>query len=270
VDLTGVSLIDPLQAEKLDEYSEAYYQMRKHKGVDLGMAKATLGDVLHFGAMMVHKGEGDAMVAGADNSTGNVLRAAFTIIGTAPQVRYASSCFVMEFEDQKWGHQGLMIFADCATIPDPNPEQLAEITLASAVSCRDFLCCEPVIAMLSFSTKGSAKHPMVDKVVEALAIVKEKNPHLEVDGEMQADAALVQEVGEKKAPGSKVSGRVNTLIFPDLGVGNIGYKMVQRFAGAQAYGPFLQGFAKPVSDLSRGCTIEEIINTSAATLSQGE
>jgi phosphate acetyltransferase len=176
----------------------------------------------------------------------------------------------MALEDAGFGAKGEMIFSDCATIPDPDAEQLAEIAIAAADSCRRFLNVEPVVAMLSFSTRGSAEHPNVDKVREALDIVREKAPELDVDGEMQADAALVESVGQKKAPGSKVAGRANTLVFPDLQSGNIGYKLVQRLAGAEAYGPFLQGFAKPVSDLSRGCSVDDIITTAAVTMCQAD
>ncbi|WP_028974091.1 phosphate acetyltransferase [Spirochaeta cellobiosiphila] len=269
-DLTGITIIDPTTSERLEGYAQEYYELRKHKGISIEDAKAKIIDPLHFGAMMVRKGDATAMVAGAENATGKVLVAAFTIIKTAPGVKSASSCFVMDMPDKKWGKDGLMIFSDCATIPDPTAEQLAEIAAAAAKSCKDFLQTEPKVAMLSFSTKGSAKHEHAQKVIDALAIVKEKHPELNVDGEMQADAAIIPSVAEKKAPGSPVAGQANTLVFPDLQSGNIGYKLVQRFAGADAYGPFLQGFAKPVSDLSRGCSVEEIINTSAATLAQAE
>lgn len=269
VDLSGVNIIDPSSSEDWEDYVSTYVELRKHKGMTPEQAAEELADPLKFGAMMVRKGVADAMVAGADNATANVLRAAIMIVGTAEGTKYASSCFVMQVPDKKWGSDGSMIFSDCATIPDPNPEQLAEIAIAAAKSCRDFLQVEPIVAMLSFSTKGSAEHPDVDKVTEALKIVKERNPDLAVDGELQADAALVPSVGEKKAPGSSVAGKANVLIFPDLGAGNIGYKLVQRLANAEAFGPFLQGFAKPVSDLSRGCSVDDIVTTSAVTLCQG-
>lgn len=268
VDLSGLDLVDPTQSELQEEFAEEYFQLRKHKGLTKEDAAAKIVAVLNWGAMMVRKGYADAMVAGAENSTGKVMVAAITIIGMAPGAKYASSCFVMKMNDSNWGVDGHMIFGDCAIIPDPNPQQLAEIAIASSVSCQKFLEAEPVTALLSFSSKGSAKHTDVDKVTEALAIAKEKRPDLQIDGELQADAAIVPSVAAKKAPGSDVAGKANVLIFPDLGAGNIGYKLVQRLANAEAYGPFLQGFAKPVSDLSRGCYVDDIVNTAAATLAQ--
>ena len=269
VDLAGIELITPSTDARRSAYADEYVELRKHKGMTTEKALAEIVEPLKWGAMMVRKGDADAMVAGAENATGNVLVAAFTIIKTAPGTKFASSCFVMKHPDSKWGVDGHMIFSDCATIPDPDATQLAEIAIAAGDSCRKFLGAEPSVAMLSFSTKGSAEHEDVDKVREAMAIVQERQPDLSIDGEMQADAALIPSVGEKKAPGSAVAGRANVLVFPDLGAGNIGYKLVQRLAGAEAYGPFLQGFAKPVSDLSRGCSVDDIVNTSAATLCQG-
>ncbi|NIZ46521.1 phosphate acetyltransferase [Entomospira nematocerorum] len=254
--------------DTLEQYAQEYVRLRQHKGKTIEQARIDMQKVLNFGCMMVRLGDADCIVAGADHTTGDVLRAGFEIIKTAPSVKYASSCFVMDVPDKSFGADGLMIFADCATIPDPTAEQLAEITIAACESCKNFLRVEPICAMLSFSTYGSANHPNVDKVIEAVRLVKTKRPDLNVDGEMQLDAALSSSVAKKKAPMSPVAGKANTLIFPDLQSGNIGYKLVQRFAKAGAYGPFMQGFAKPISDLSRGATVDDIVNTCAVMLAQ--
>jgi phosphate acetyltransferase len=266
--LTGITVMNPAEQGNFAEYANEYYELRKHKGMTEDQARIDMADTLRWGAMMLRKGSADAFVAGAENTTGDVLRAGLAIIGTVPGLKTASSCFVMAGMDSKWGADGSMIFADCAVIPDPAAEQLADIAQSAAQSCREFLNVEPVVARLSFSTKGSAKHDFVAKVQSAAEILKSRNVDFIFDGELQADAALVPSVTEKKAPGSPVCGKVNTLIFPDLGSGNIGYKLVQRIAKVEAFGPFLQGFAKPISDLSRGASVDDIVTTAAVTLSR--
>lgn len=269
VSTDGITLLDPTTSEWLGDFANEYYELRKKKGMTPEQAAQDIKHFLRFGAMMVRKGKADAMVAGALSSTADVLRAGLTIIGTAPGTKTASSCFVMDTHNSAWGSDGLMIFSDCAVIPVPNSQQLADIAVSAAESCRQMIGAEPVVAMLSFSTKGSGgKDENVLRVQEAVQLAKEKAPELLLDGELQADAALIPSVTEKKAPGSPITGKVNTLVFPDLGAGNIGYKLVQRLAGADAYGPFLQGFAKPISDLSRGCSAEDIVATVAVTLVQ--
>jgi len=268
--LDAIEIIDPATSPLREAYAQEYYTLRKHKGMSEEEAYEALGDPLRYGAMMVRLGDSDAMVAGAENTTGSVLLAAFHIIKTKVGIKSASSCFVMATAMEEMGVNGSFIFSDCATIVDPTAEQLVEIAEASALSCQTFLGVEPVIAFLSYSSKGSAKGPMVDKVTTAVQMLKEKRSDLIVDGELQLDAAIVESVGKSKAPGSPVAGKANVLIFPDIQAGNIGYKLVQRLAGAEAYGPILQGFAKPISDLSRGCSVEDIVVTSAITLAQVE
>ncbi len=269
VSLDGITVIDPCESSWLDDFSATYFEKRKKKGITEEQARKDMTHVLRFGAMMVRKGFADSMVAGAENTTGDVLRAGLTVIGTAPGMKTASSCFVMDMKNDAWGADGLLIFSDCAVIPTPSSEQLADIAVSAAQSCREFSGAEPVVALLSFSTRGSGgKDENVLRVQEAVSLLKKRNPDFLFDGEMQLDAALVPSVTEKKAPGSPVAGKVNTLVFPDLGAGNIGYKLVQRLGCADAYGPFLQGFACPISDLSRGCTVDDIVITSAVTLVQ--
>jgi len=262
-------VINPATSALLADFAAAYYEKRKAKGMTPEQARIDMSGSLRFGAMMVNKGYADAMVSGAESTTADLLRAGLTVIGTAPGTKTASSCFVMEMQDKKWGSDGMIIFSDCAVIPAPSSEQLADIAQSAAKSCREFLGAEPVVALLSFSTKGSGGNdPAVLTVQEATKLLAERKPDFIFDGELQADAALVPSVTQKKAPGSPVTGKVNTIVFPNLGAGNIGYKLVQRLAGANAYGPFLQGFAKPISDLSRGCSVDDIVTTAAVTLVQ--
>jgi phosphate acetyltransferase len=268
IDLKGINIISPDTDANISKYADCFYELRKHKGMTQEQAKIDITNALCWGAMMVHLGDADAMVAGAENTTGDVLRAGLAIIGTTPGLKTASSCFVMTDMDTQYGKEGAMIFSDCAVVPDPAPEQLADIAQSAALSCREFLDVEPTAALLSFSTKGSASHDDVTKVQNAVEILKSKNVNFIFDGELQADTALVPSVLDKKAPGSPVRGKVNVLVFPDLGSGNIGYKLVQRLGKAQAFGPFLQGFAKPISDLSRGASVDDIVTTCAVTLSR--
>jgi len=270
VSLDGVGIIDPLTSPDLPEFTEKFYEMRKDKGVTLEKAAETMRDTLFFAAMMVKLGKADGMVAGAINTTGNTLRPALQIIKTAPGISTVSSCFIMEVPNKALGTDGVLLFADCAINPEPTAEQLAAIAVASANTARALAGIEPAVAMLSFSTKGSAKHELVDKVQQATALAKQLAPNLDLDGEMQLDAAIVPKVAALKAPGSPVAGRANVLIFPDLQSGNIGYKLVQRFAGAEAIGPVSQGFAAPVNDLSRGCSVQDIVSVVAITAVQAQ
>ncbi len=272
VSLAGVELINPKNAAQLDGYIDELVVLREKKGMTADQARETLTaeDNLFFGAMMVRKNDAGGMVAGAYNTTGDVLRAAFQVIGTAPGMKTVSSVFLMVTKNPDFGENGVLCFADCAVNPNPNAQALAEIAISTASSCKSFLGVDARVAMLSFSTKGSASHEDCDKVLKALEIAKGLDPNLQIDGELQADAALLPKVGDKKAPGSSVAGRANTLIFPDLDAGNIGYKLVERVAGAEAVGPIVQGLAKPVNDLSRGCSVDDIVSVSAITAVQAQ
>ncbi len=271
VDLSGIQVINPATTPKLEKYVELLYETRKAKGMTMEMAREILlKDFLTFGIVMVKAGDADGMVAGANHSTADTLRPALQILKTAPGVKLVSAFFVMDTQFKDMGDNGTFIFADCGLNQDPTAEELAAIADTSAKSFKALVGPKPVIAMLSHSTKGSAKHPLVDKVVEATRIAHEEYPHLVLDGELQTDAALVPGVAKSKAPGSVVNGQANVLIFPNLDAGNIGYKLVQRLGGAEAYGPMLQGIAKPVNDLSRGCSWEDIVGVVALTAVQAQ
>ena len=266
--MDGLRVVDPVHSTYRTDFVREYFELRRHKGMTEDEAARTLEDPLFFGAMLVRRGLADGMVAGAVNSTGNVLRAGFQIVGMAPGTSIVSSCFVMVKEGWPFGDEGRLVFGDCAVNPQPNPEQLADIAIASAATARALCGFQPRVAMLSFSTMGSGAGADVDKVLAALEIIRRKAPDLAVDGPLQADAALVPDIGTRKAPGSAVAGRANVLIFPDLDAGNIGYKLVQRLAGAEAVGPVLQGMARGVNDLSRGCSVDDIVNVAAITALQ--
>lgn len=268
-DLTGVTIVDPVKSEDFQSFADSYFKMREKKGMTPEKAVATMKDPLYFGVMMVYTGQCHGMVAGAENSTGNVLRPALQIIKTKPGISSVSGAFLMISNNKDLGDNGISVFADCAVNPTVTAEQMAEIAYCSAQTAKEIAgIAQPKIAMLSFSTKGSASHEAVDKVVEAVKIAHERYPELELDGEMQMDAAIVPSVGKSKAPGSTVAGQANVLVFPSLEAGNIAYKTAQRFGGVEAVGPVLQGMAKPVNDLSRGCSIEDVVNTVAMVCCQ--
>lgn len=266
IDLSACTLIDPQSSELQDTFAQTYFELRKHKGLTLSEAQQKVLDPIAFGALLLRLGHVDALVAGAITATSAVLLAGFQIIKTKPDVALASSCFIMEVPNKEMGANGLFVFADCATIVNPNAEELANIAGESAKACASYLGVEPKVALLSYSTLGSGKGDLVTKVVEATQIAKEKYPDINFEGELQLDAAISPVVAQIKTKNSAVAGQANTLIFPDLQSGNIGYKLVQQFAGAGAYGPLMLGFNQPFADLSRGATIEDIVNTCAIIL----
>ena len=270
VDISGAEIINPETSDKLQAYADTFYELRKNKGVTPEQALETVKNALYFGVMMVKVGDADGMVAGAVNSSANVIRPSLQILKTAPGTKLVSAFFIMNVPNCEYGENGTFLFADSALNQDPDSDQLSEIAIASAESLTKLIGAEPKVAMLSHSTYGSAKHELVDKVREATKLAQEKRPDLMVDGELQLDAAIVESVGNQKAPGSKVAGKANVLIFPNLDAGNIGYKLVQRLAKAEAFGPVLQGIAKPVNDLSRGCTAEDIAGVIAITAIQAQ
>ena len=269
--LTNIDLatiVDPLNHEKKAVYADLLFQLRQKKGMIFEKAAVLVENPLYLGCLMIKAGDADGEIAGAQNTTGDVLRPALQIVKTAPGISCVSGAFLMFLKDKSYGDNGLLVFADCAVMPNPTAAELAQIAVSTAQTTRDIVGADPKVAMLSFSTKGSASHEMVDKVVEATRLAKEMAPDLKIDGELQADAAIVDVVAAQKAPGSEIAGKANVLVFPNLEVGNIAYKLVQRLAGAQAVGPILQGIAAPVNDLSRGCSVDDIYKMVAIAANQ--
>lgn len=262
------TIVDPKSYEQKDTYIQLLVELRKSKGMTVEQATPLCEDPLYIGCLMIKNGDADGEVAGAQNFTGDVLRPALQIIKTKPGISVVSGAFLMFTRKPEYGDNGLLFFADCAVTPDPTAEQLAAIAISTGETAKTFTGKEPNVAILSFSTKGSAKHPLVDKVIEATKIAKAAAPNMSIDGELQADAAIVPSVAGKKAPESSVAGKANVLVFPSLEVGNIAYKLVQRLGDAEAVGPILQGMAAPVNDLSRGCSVEDVYNMIAITSNQ--
>jgi len=261
-------IINPHDHPKMEEYIERLVELRRSKGLTYDEASKLIKDPLYLGVMMIKSGDADGEVAGARNTTGDVLRPAFQIVKTAPGISVVSGAFIMILKDKEFGADGIIVFADGAVHPDPTDKELAEIAVATARTTKTIVGVEPKVALLSFSTMGSAKHPLVDKVVSATKMAKEMAPEFMFEGELQADAALIEAIGQKKAPGSSIAGKANVLVFPNLECGNIAYKLVERLAHAQAIGPVLQGMAAPINDLSRGCSVSDIINVIAITANQ--
>jgi phosphate acetyltransferase len=270
LDLSGATIIDPETADKRTKYSATFYELRKAKGMTPEKAEKLMKDPVYFGMMMLKLGDADGLVSGAVHSTADTLRPALQIVKTAPDAKMVSSFFAMDVPNCEYGENGILLFSDCALNENPNADQLSEIAIASAATMKNLLGFEPIVAMLSYSTFGSAKSDLTEKVIEATRLAKEKAPNLHLDGEMQLDAALVKRVADLKAPNSSVAGKANVLIFPDINAGNIGYKLTERLAKAQAYGPITQGLAKPINDLSRGCKAEDIVGVIAITAVQAQ
>ncbi len=270
ININGITVVNPIESEKYEEYANAFYELRKAKGMTEEQAHELMKDETHFGMMMVKMGDCDGLVSGAAHSTSDTLRPALQILKTAPNTKLVSAFFLMVVPNCEYGENGVFVFSDCGLNQNPNSDELSEIAISSSKSFEQLVGKTPKVAMLSYSSYGSAKSELVDKVNEATKLVKEKAPELLVDGELQLDAAIIPEVAASKAKGSKVAGQANTLIFPDLNAGNIGYKLVQRLAKAEAYGPLCQGIAKPVNDLSRGCSADDIVGVVAITAVQAQ
>ena len=270
LDITKAQIINPKISSKYEEYTNAFYELRKAKGMTLEKAKETMLEPIYFGMMMVKQGEVDGLVSGACHSTANTLRPALQILKTAPETKLVSAFFIMNVPNCEYGEEGVFVFGDCGLVENPTAEDLSEIAISSSKSFKQLVGKESKVAMLSYSTCGSAHSELTEKVVEATKLLKEKEPNLACDGELQLDAAIIPEVAKSKAPESTVAGHANTLIFPDLNAGNIGYKLVQRLAKAEAYGPLCQGIAKPVNDLSRGCKSDDIVGVIAITCVQAQ
>ncbi|MDD6622828.1 MAG: phosphate acetyltransferase [Bacteroidales bacterium] len=267
--IDSATLVDPQDAEFTEKYAQLFYELRKAKGVTIDDARRKVLDPLYLGCLLIKNGDADGQVSGALHTTGDVLRAAFQVIKPKKGISVVSGAFVMLLpEGCPYGTDGILVFADCAVVPSPTAEELAQIAVSASETAKSIACIDPRVAILSFSTKGSAKNPAVDKVIEATRIAHEMAPDLPLDGELQADAAIVPSVAAQKAPQSDIAGTANVLVFPSLNVGNITYKLVQRLSGAQAVGPILQGLAKPVNDLSRGCSPEDIYKTIVITCNQ--
>jgi len=269
-DISAATVINPVNSDKYPAFCEQFCEMRKAKGMTMEKAQETMKNTLYFGCMLVKNGDADGMVAGAVNSTSNVLRSALQTVKTAPDAKLVSAFFVICVPDCEYGENGTFVFGDSGLVMNPSAEELSEIAISSAKSFKNLVEAEPNVALLSFSTYGSAKDPLVDKVVEATRLAKEKRPDLSLDGELQLDAAIVPSVGKSKAPESTVAGNANVLVFPDLNAGNIGYKLAQRLGKAEAYGPITQGIAKPINDLSRGCSSDDIVGVVAITCVQAQ
>jgi phosphate acetyltransferase len=268
--IAKAQIVDPDNHPKKDAYIDLFVQLRQKKGMTKEKAAELVIDPLYLSTLMIKNGDADGEVAGAMNATGNVLRPAFQIVKTLPGISVVSGAFIMILKDKKFGEDGILIFADCAVHPSPTANELAEIAVSTSKTAKSIAGLEPRVAMLSFSTKGSASHEEVEKITKATQIAKEMEPQLDIDGELQADAAIIPAIGQKKAPDSKIAGKANVLVFPDLNSGNICYKLVQRLAHAEAIGPILQGMAAPINDLSRGCSAEDIVSLVAITSNQAE